>query len=388
MREFYALSDEQQAVVDRAAHVVREKVAPLAAATDREARFPRAQMEALGQAGFLGLTLPVALGGLGQGPRTFVAVAETVARGCGSTAMVYLMHVAATNVIAARKLQGGDDLLRRIAAGKHISTLAFSEKGSRSHFWVPMSREVRVGGMSLLTADKSWVTSAGEADSYVISTLAAAGQGPTDSTLFLVDAQRAGLVVPSTFDGLGLRGNASAPMRLEGVEVEESDLVSEPGQGFAAMMDVVLPWFAIGSAANTIGLAEAALGLTIQHLGAAKFEHLGATLGEALPTLRQTVARMRTEIDRARAHLGYTVSAMEAPGTHTMAAVLASKLQAADMALEVTDLGMRACGGAAFSRHLPLERCFRDARAASVMAPTSDVLRELLGKAVLGLPLF
>jgi alkylation response protein AidB-like acyl-CoA dehydrogenase len=154
------------------------------------------------------------------------------------------------------------------------------------------------------------------------------------------------------------------------------------------MMDIVLPWFAIGSAANTIGLAESAFASAAKHLGTARFEHLGATLGEALPTLRQQVARMRSEIDRSRAHLAWVLGAMEAPGAHTMLAVLESKLQAADMALEVTDLGMRACGGAAFSRKLPLERCFRDARAAAVMGPTSDVLREFVGKASLGLPLF
>jgi alkylation response protein AidB-like acyl-CoA dehydrogenase len=388
MREFYQLTDDQQRIVDKAAVVAREKLAPLAAETDRDGKFPRAQIDALGQAGLLGLTVPTSHGGLGQGPRTFVAVAETLARSCGSTAMVYLMHVSATNVIAARPPRGGDDLLRKIAAGKHLTTLAFSEKGSRSHFWAPVSRELRAGGRSTITAHKSWVTTAGEADSYVVSTLAADGKGPTDSTLFLVPRDRDGLRVTAKFDGLGLRGNASSPMQLENVEVGEADLVSAPGGGFATMMEVVLPWFAVGSAANAIGLAESAFLATAGHLTTATFEHLGATLAEALPTLRQQVARMRSEIDRSRAHLAYTISAMEKPGDYTMPAVLESKLQAADMAIDVTSLGMNACGGAAFSRHLPLERSFRDARAAAVMAPTSDVLREFLGKAVLGLPLF
>jgi alkylation response protein AidB-like acyl-CoA dehydrogenase len=387
MREFYGLSAQQLAILDKAEAVVREQVAPQAAATDRDGKFPRAQLQALGAAGLLGLTLPASHGGLGQGPRLFAAVAETVARGCASTGMVYLMHVCATNVIASRAPRGGDDLLKKIAAGKHISTLAFSEKGSRSHFWAPMSRETRVGGRSLLSADKSWVTSAGEADSYVVSTLAHDGKTPTDSSLFLIPSDRANLSVVSRFDGLGLRGNASAPMRLEQVEASEGELVSAPGGGFATMMEVVLPWFTLGSGANVTGVAEAAFAATAAHVSGTKFEHLGEALS-SLPTLRAQVAHMRTEIDRSRAQVAFTAGAMEAPGPHTMPAVLAVKLQAADMALEVTDLAMRTCGGAAFSKHLPIERHFRDARAASVMGPTSDVLKDFLGKALLGLPLF
>src|SRR5207245_9737239 len=100
------------------------------------------------------------------------------------------------------------------------------------------------------------------------------------------------------------------------------------------------------------------------------------------------VAEMRIAIECARTHLAYTVAAMEAPGPHTMAAVLAVKAQAAEMAERVTELALKSCGGAAYSRHLPVERHFRDARAAGIMAPTTDQLHDFLGKAVLGMPLF
>jgi alkylation response protein AidB-like acyl-CoA dehydrogenase len=170
--------------------------------------------------------------------------------------------------------------------------------------------------------------------------------------------------------------------------VGEADRVSPAGKGFDVMMGVVLPWFQLGAAAVAVGTAEAALAATATHLRTARFEHLGATLAEALPNLRASVATMRSEIDRSRAQLVFCAGAIERPGAHTMPAVLATKLQAGEMALAVTDLGMRTCGGAAFSKHLPLERHFRDARAGAVMAPTSDVLRDFLGKAVLGLSLF
>src|SRR5207302_10955760 len=120
----------------------------------------------------------------------------------------------------------------------------------------------------------SSVTAAGEADGYVVSVLAADGKGATDSSLYYVEKGAPGFTVEGRFDGLGMRGNASAPMRLRKTPVEAADLLSAPGGGFAAMMDVVLPWFQIGTAAVSIGIAEAALAATATHLGAARLEHL------------------------------------------------------------------------------------------------------------------
>ncbi len=97
---------------------------------------------------------------------------------------------------------------------------------------------------------------------------------------------------------------------------------------------------------------------------------------------------MRIETDRARAHLASVIDSVEHPGAKTTLMVLESKSAAADSAIRVTDLGMLTCGGAAFSKHLSLERNFRDARAAAVMGPTSDVLQEFIGRALCGMPLF
>jgi alkylation response protein AidB-like acyl-CoA dehydrogenase len=387
VNETYELSPAQLPVLERAKTIARDVLAPQAAENDREAKFPRAAIRALGEAGLLGLTIPKAQGGLGEGPRTFVAVVETLARADASAAMVYVMHVCATQVILARPPKDGDKLIREIAAGRHLSTLAFSEKGSRSHFWAPVSKERKDGEKLLLDADKSMVTSAGEADSYVVSCLAWDAKTPTASDLWLVRSGVAGMTVPSKYDGMGLRGNASAPMALRNVALAEGDRICAPGAGFDAMLGIVLPWFQTGNAAMSVGNAEAALQATANHVKNTHFEHLGEALS-SLPNLRANVAKMRVEVERSRAQLAFAAKFMEAPGPHTMPAVLATKLQAGEMALTVTDLAMRTCGGAAFSRQVPVERCFRDARAASIMAPTGDVLLDFIGKAELGLPLF
>jgi alkylation response protein AidB-like acyl-CoA dehydrogenase len=239
-----------------------------------------------------------------------------------------------------------------------------------------------------LTAKKSWVTSAGYAQSYVVSSLAPEGTGPTASTLYLVPAGVPGLSVSGPWDGLGLRANASAPMTLDDCEVPSELQLTDDGAGFKTMLEVPLPTFNLGAAAVALGLCRAAVAGTAAHLKTARFEHLGLSLGESLPTLRAQLATMQIDTDGLAARIDDLVDHLERPRETTMLRVLETKAAAGDAAIGVTSAAMRACGGAAFSRHMNIERLFRDAHAGAVMAPTGDVLREFIAKAILGMPLF
>jgi alkylation response protein AidB-like acyl-CoA dehydrogenase len=378
-----------EAALSKAREIADRVLAPAARQNDREGRFSTEAVDKLGQAGLLGLMLPIEFGGTGLGPRTFAAVIATLAEGDASVAMVYVMHIcAATTIAAARPDAAVAPILREIASGGHLSTLAFSETGSRSHFWAPVSRARRNGTGVLITAKKSWVTSAGCAQSYVVSSLAPEGAGPTDSTLYLVPAGVRGLSVEGPWDGLGLRANASAPMMLADCEVPYELQLTNDGAGFQAMLDVVLPQFNLGMAGVALGLCRAAVAATAAHLKSARFEHLGQSLGESLPTLRAQLAMMQIDTDGLSARIDDLVANLERPRDTTMLRVLETKAAAGDIAIGVTSTAMRVCGGAAFSKHMIIERLFRDAHAGAVMAPTGDVLREFIARAVLGMPLF
>jgi isovaleryl-CoA dehydrogenase len=237
----------------------------------------------------------------------------------------------------------------------------------------------------VLDARKSWATSAGEADSYVWSSRPAAADGA--STLWLVPVGAAGLEVAGAFDGLGLRGNASRPITAAGVRVPLDARLGPDGGGFDIMMGVVLPWFQVLSAAFSVGIAESAIQRTASHATATRFEHLDQSLADQ-PVNRHHIARMRLQADQARGLLLDTLAAIEAGRPDAMLRVLEVKAAASEAAVAVTDLAMRVCGGAAFRREVGVERNFRDARAATVMAPTTDALYDFIGKAVCGLPLF
>lgn len=382
----YRLNERQQQVVDRAKRIADGVLAPNAERTDREGAFPRASLDALARAGFLGLTVPESFGGMGQDLRTMCAVLDELAQRCASTAMIYKMHLCGVATYIARGERMGD-LLRAAARGDHLSTLAWSETGSRSQFWAPVSRAQHNGGGITLDADKSFVTSAGEADGYVVSTQWADAANPTETMLYLVRSDDRGVLVRERWNGIGMRGNASSPMKFEHVALTPDRALSDDGEGMATMLGVVLPVFMLGNAALSVGITEAAVAATQRHLTTARFEHTDSTLS-ALPNLRVRLAEMRIEADRARAHLVAVIDSIERPGPATQLLVLESKAAAAETAVKVTDLGMRACGGAAFGRRLGLERNFRDARAAIVMAPTTDHVHGFIGRALCGMELF
>ena len=379
------------AAVLKAQEIASRVLAPSAAQNDKAGRFSTEAVASLGESGLLALMLPANVGGLGLGPRTFAAVIAALAEADASVAMVYLMHLLGTATISAARSGAAQALaptLQEIGAGRHLSTLAFSEAGSRSHFWAPTSRAHRNGNGVRISAKKSWVTSAGHAHSYIVSSLSPEGKGPTDSTLYLVPAQTHGISVAGPWDGLGLRANASAPMTLEDCEVPSHLQLTDDGAGFPAMLNVVLPLFNLGTAAVALGLCRAAVAGTTSHLKSAKFEHLGQSLGESLPTLRAQLATMQIDADGLSARIDDLVDHLEKPRETTMLRVLETKAAAGDVAISVTSAAMRICGGAAFSKHLNIERLFRDAHAGAVMAPTGDVLREFIGKSLLGIPLF
>ncbi|WP_433133152.1 acyl-CoA dehydrogenase family protein [Micromonospora sp. CA-240977] len=371
-------------VADPLGTVIDEVIRPQATIVDREGAFPRPGVDALAAAGLLGLASSTEVGGGGHGMRVVAGVVERLAAECGSTAMVVLMHYAATAVIEAH---GPREVRAAIATGGHLATLAFSEYGSRSHFWSPTGTASTTGdGTVRLDARKSWVTSAGEANSYVWSSLPVSRDaGPM--TLWLVPADSTGLTVTGDFDGLGLRGNGSRPMTADGLRVPSTAMMAADGAGLDTALAAVLPWFLVLNAAFCLGLSGSAVAEAGRHLTGTTLTHTGAALRDA-PVTRRDLARLMIRTDALRAFLGDTLTALETGRDDAMLRVLQVKALAGETVADVTDGAMQLCGGSAFRRELGLERRFRDARAARVMAPTTDALLDFVGRVATGLPLF
>jgi alkylation response protein AidB-like acyl-CoA dehydrogenase len=371
------------------AKLARDVLAPGAADVDRERKFPRQNLKILGERGLLGLLVPQEYGGAGGGLAEMSAALEVMAQGCASTAMVVMMHYCGTAVLVAKgssKLK--ETFLPAIARGEHLTTLAFSEQGSGGHFYSPVSQARADGKSIFLSANKSFVTSGPEADSYVVSTRTSDANGPQELDLFLVLRGTKGIEISGRFEGLGLAGNASGPMKFVDVPLDAENRIGQKGTGFPTMLEVVLPYFQISSASVSLGIGAAAFQWATAHVSARKYEHAGGAALAQIPRIQFLVAEMALELRSARAYLSETIRRAVSGDPEAILDVIGVKARGTDACLAIVSRAMQVGGGAAYAKRGSLERIFRDAQASSVMAPTTDVLKDFLGKACLGLPLF
>ncbi len=368
--------------LDGLKELISDRIAPAAASVDHAGEFPREQISALQEAGLLGLTVPASYGGGGEGIPAAAEVVRAVGAACSSTAMIVAMHYSATAALIAAERA---DVLTEIAAGRHLSTLAFSEFGSRSHFWAPLSTAEQRGGDVVLNARKSWVTAAGEADSYVWSSKPVSASGPM--TLWYLPADAAGLEVPTAFDGLGLRGNASSPVTATDVTVARTAMLGSDGGGLDLALTVVLPHFLILNASASVGLMQAVTDEATSHLRQTRLAHLDQSLAEQ-PAPRAQLAQLHLATHSTRALVDDAIAAVGQGREDAQLLVLEVKAAAGEAAAAASDLALKICGGSAYRRESAIERRFRDSRAARVMAPTTDALLDFVGRALCGLPLF
>lgn len=382
-------SERLERLVAAAREVADVVVAPLAEEEDREARWPAPAMRALADAGLMGLNVPAAQGGHGEGLRALVAVAETLATTSASTAMCFGMHCVGTAVIAAKATAWQKEAyLEPIAAGRHVTTLALSEPGTGSHFYIPETVADAEGDGYRLSGTKSFITNGGEADSYVVSTQAAGGYTGDHGTFscFLVDGGAPGVEWTDRWAGLGMRSNSSRTARLEGVRLPARNLLGEEGDQLWYVFEVVAPYFLMAMAGTYTGLAAAAVEIAGAHLGSRRLSHSGELLGSE-PVLAHRLGEMWIEVERTRRMVHSAASRADLGEPDALAAVLGAKAAAADTAVRAANEAMTLCGGAAYREDGRLARILRDARAAHVMAPTTDMLKTWVGRSLLGLPL-
>lgn len=375
--------------MDRAESIARDFVRPNAEQEDREARWPEPAMRALADAGLMGLNAPQSVGGHGLGLEALVSVARVLARENPSAALCFAMHCVGTAVLAAKATPTqADRFLAPIAAGEHITTLALSEPGTGSQFYIPETSIEKAGDGYVLNGVKSFVTNGGRADSYVMSTVAAEGAAADEGVFstVLVEAGAPGLEWQEAWHGFGMRGNSSRTVKIEGVRVPCENLLGEEGDQLWYLFEVVAPYFLAAMAGTYVGIAEAAVEIVADHLGSRRHSHTGELLG-AHPTLAGELGRMWIQMESAGRLVLSAAQRADAGTSDALPGVLACKAAASDAAVDLTNHAMTMVGGIGYRENSQLSRLLRDARASHVMAPTTHMLETWLGRSLLGMPL-
>lgn len=372
-------------VLDRATEVAREVAAPDAARVDAEATWPERSIRALLDQDLGGLVVPEEHGGCGYGLRALAQLSEVLGTACASTSLCFGMHCVGAAVIAARATpEQATERLELIAAGEHLTTLALSEPGTGSHFWLPETTAAAFDGGYRLRGRKTFVTNGSRADSYVLSTVAADPAAPPGMfSFFVVDAHTRGLEWGPPWRGIGMRGNSSLTLEVRDAEVPRSALLGAEGDEIWYVFNVVTPYFLVAMAGTYLGVAAGALETARLHVAERRYTHDGTRLAQN-QVLQHRLGTMWATVERTRRLLWFAADEGDRGGAQALPALASAKAEVADAATSVINDALTLAGGIGYREGSDLDRRMRDARAAHVMAPTTDMLRTWAGRAILG----
>ncbi len=392
-----------------ASQLSRDVLAPMAAKTDQDGEFPEACMNAIRQTQLLALTVPTEMGGPGENILTTALVIEELARGCASTAMCYTMHMSTipllTSLVKDNPAQV-DLFVAPLIRGERLHSLAMSEPGSGNRLWHMDSFAQKNGDATyVIDSFKSFATSSGHADCYVVPVRANGEVGPNELSLFIIDGKDPHIRTIGRWDGMGMRGNSSTPVHFDKVIVPELHRLGSETCGFSMLFAYSLPIYQVGLSAVYLGLAQAAYDVAVAHVKKRIHSDTGQSLAR-LETVQRYIAEMKQRIDQVR-YLVYRVAQMSDnaavlfdelasadlldeiiranPDDPFFVDVAQIKVAASEMAIDVTNKAMQVCGGTAYKRGHPAERHYRDGRAGSLMAPSDDTLKLIIGRQVLGI---
>ncbi|MEL6903583.1 MAG: acyl-CoA dehydrogenase family protein, partial [Cyanobacteria bacterium J06606_4] len=285
----WLLTPAQQALQEKLIALCAEVLRPNAIASDRNLIYPRKNFEALASLGLLGLLVPTEWGGLGENHVCAAMVVETIARyGCPSTAMCYTMHLGA---VAAALFRAHDNpelqsVLKGLDANVSIGTLSYSDPETGSHFWYPVSsRAQRTPSGWQVFKKASWTTSAGFADWYIVQTTSPDFSGDySDLSCFLIYRDEV-QAEPHKWDALGLRGNQSGTLLVDGAEIPMQRMVGPVGDGVSSNDEIVDPFFLLCSSACWNGIALGAIDIAKKHVTRKKHVDVGMRVAD-YPTIQ------------------------------------------------------------------------------------------------------
>jgi alkylation response protein AidB-like acyl-CoA dehydrogenase len=364
--------------------IIENVIKPNADIIDKTGEFPHQNLLALAKEGWNSVTLPKKWGGLDLGYVGYAVAAEEIGKVDASTALVYAMHVGAAQTI---NLYGTEEQKQRwlpnIRQGS-IGTLSISEKATGGHVWYSLSQAVRDGENYILNAKKSFTTSGGQADFYVVQTRTAGSQEPSEQSYFIVDGKDDGIEA-RPWRALGVRGNHSGPIKYTDVQVESQDLLppdTDVLNGSGVIFGLNAVW---------LGVAQGALDAAVAHVTKTIHQDFNKKLSD-YQVIRQKLAEVKVQITGARAwqyDIARQLDQLRAGGQPLQSLafeITEHKVLVTELADFAARVAMDVAGGYGYIEGI-FERIYRDARGGIPMAPSNNLAREQIGKVLVGLPL-
>lgn len=382
----FPLTTEHEMIRQTARDFARKEIAPIAAEFDESGEFPQETIRKMGEMGFMGIEVPEEYGGAGMDTLAYVLALEEICKADAAhgTIMSVNNSLYCYGILKYGTEEQKQKFVTPVASGKAIGAYSLTEPMSGSDAGTMRSRAVRDGDEYVLNGRKSWVTSGPVADYIVAFFLTDAEKKHHGITAFLIDANTPGFERGKKEPKLGIRASATSELLFDNCRVPVECRLGQEGEGFKIAM-AVLDAGRIGIAAQALGIAEAAYEASLQY--STEREAFGHKIGE-FQGISFKLADMKTRIEASRLLVYNAALAKERSKTtgerFTLEASMA-KLFASETAMFVTHAAVQIHGGMGYSRELPLERYFRDAKITEIYEGTSEIQRLVISRLESGL---
>lgn len=383
----FNLTEEQKMIQDVARRIATEVIAPSAAEHDETGAFPMDNMKLLGENGMMGIEVPGEYGGAGMDCVSYALAMMEVAKAdaAHSTIMSVNNSLFCNGILQHGTEEQKQKYVRAIAEGKEIGAFALTEPQSGSDATAMRCKaEKQADGTFVINGKKSWITSGPVAKYIVLFAMTDPDQGARGITAFMIDTDREGFLRGKTEPKLGIRASATCEIEFENYVAQADDVLGKEGIGFKIAMSV-LDAGRIGIASQAVGLARAAYEASVEYVK--ERQSFGQPIG-SFQMIQAKIADMKCRLDAAeiltlRAAFAKD-EATKSGGRFTTEAAVA-KLTASEAAMFITHAAVQIHGGMGYSKELPIERYFRDAKITEIYEGTSEIQRMVIARMETGL---
>lgn len=384
----FELTEDQQMIQAAAREFAQKEIAPIAAELDASGAFPLETIRKAGQLGFMGIEVPEAYGGAELDSIGFVLMMEEISAADAAHGTIISVNNSLYNngILQYGTEEQKQKFLVPVASGDAIAAYGLTEPQSGSDAANMRTRAVRSadGGHYTINGKKSWITSGPVADFILLFAVTDPDAGPRGISAFLLETEKPGFARGKTEPKLGIRASATCEVELTDYQCPAENLLGKEGEGFKIAMGI-LDAGRIGIAAQAVGIAQAAYDASLVY--ARDRKAFGTPIG-GFQMIQSKIADMKTRIEAARLltlRAAWNKTRAAAAGLRNTTEASSAKLFASETAMFVTHAAVQIHGGMGYSREMPLERYFRDAKITEIYEGTSEIQRLVIARQETGL---
>ncbi len=383
----FDFSEEQLQIQSIARDFAARRIAPVAADFDKSGEFPLENIREMGALGLMGIEVPVEYGGAGMDAIAYVlAMIEIAAADCAHSTIMSVNNTLYCNgLLKFANEEQKKKYVTPIASGEAIGAFALTEPQSGSDATAMRCRAAKqANGDFAITGKKSWITSGSVAKYILLFAMSDPDKGSRGITAFMVDTARAGFHAGKTEPKLGIRASATCEIEFDDYRVTPDEIIGEEGHGFKIAMGV-LDAGRIGIASQAIGIARAAYQATLEY--ARERKAFGQPIG-SFQMIQAKIADMKCKLDASELltlRAAWLKQRSHETGQRFSTEAAVAKLTASEAAMWITHQAVQVHGGMGYSREMPLERYFRDAKITEIYEGTSEIQRLVIARNETGL---